>query len=372
MPSLPSGVAAEVEPDFAEARKNLANALKDQGRCKEAIESYRQAIRIDPDYAEAHWNLSLTLLLDGRFSEGWQQYGWRHKVNLGSGTYPHRYDMPLWDGAQFHGKRLLVHYEQGFGDTIQFVRYLPMVKARGGTVILEARKPLAMLFYRSLGVDEIVPGSLEHRPNVEADFHISVMDLPAIFGTTVETIPASVPYLHPDPCRVEYWRNRLSSDKFKVGLVWGGSVTHGNDRRRSCKLAQFEPLFTVPGIGFYGLQKGPQAAQADLLGTEMELINLGDELDDLDDTAAVIENLDLMISVDTSVAHLAGAIGGPVWTLLPFSPDWRWMLGRDDSPWYPTMRLFRQETPDRWDTVFESVTEELQLLAESGRRSISP
>jgi len=214
-------------------------------------------------------------------------------------------------------------------------------------------------------VDEIVVGSPSHKPELELDRHVSVMDLPAIFGTTLTSIPACAAYLHPDPCRGEYWGRRLSADKFKVGLVWGGSVEHVNDRRRSCLLSQFRPLSSIPGIRLYGLQKGKQAIQADLLGSEMGLVNLGDELDDFDDTAAVIENLDLVISVDTSVAHLAGAMGKTVWTLLPFSPDWRWMLGRDDSPWYPTMRLFRQEERGCWEPVIERVAKELQHLAGS-------
>jgi tetratricopeptide (TPR) repeat protein len=359
--------AIELESDFAEAHYNLANALRELGQLEEAIRHYERAIRIRSDYAAAHWNYSLALLLAGRLAEGWKEYAWRWKDSGRVTMYPHRHDKARWDGSSFEGKRLLVHYEQGFGDTIQFVRYLPMVKARGGAVILEERKPLIELLGQLDCVDEFIVTSVKNAPAVGYDFHVSLMDLPEIFGTTLETIPASVPYLRADLRKVEYWRGRLSKGDFKVGIVWAGSATYGNDRQRSCPLELFKPVSQVPGVRLYGLQKDLAALQADVLFDKMGLINLADEFDNFADTAAVIENMDLVISVDTSVAHLAGAMGKAIWTLLPFSPDWRWMLNREDSAWYPTMRLFRQDERGEWQSVFARVAESLQGCVRAGR-----
>ncbi len=386
--------AVRLDPNFAEALFNLANALKDMGRCDEAISNYQRVIQItesvgeDPSrtrhggesaaqatcdrgrtdgpaslYARAQWNLALALLLDGRFEQGWKRYRWRRRISACETAYPHCYDAPQWDGSPLDGRRLLLHYEQGFGDSIQFIRYAPLVKASGGHVVLEVRRPLACLFHRSLAVDEIVVASSDPVPADAFDVHASLLDLPGLFRTTPETIPYNVPYLHPDPAKVEYWEKRLCGDGLAVGVVWSGSSTHGDDRRRSCRLAEFEPLGEIDGLRLFGLQKGSQAAEADILGRELNLVNIGDEFSDFDDTAAAIANLDLVISVDTSVAHLAGAMGKPVWTLLPFSPDWRWMLERTDTPWYPTMRLFRQTREGRWADVFGQVAEQLAVLA---------
>ena len=395
--------AIRLEPDFAEAYYNLANSLRDETRCTEAIENYRHAVQLKPDFAEAynhlggvlnakgeyaeviendkaienyrralqikpnfaeaHWNLSLALLRTGRFTEGWKEYEWRLNPTLKMTVYPHCYETPRWDGSCFKGKRLIVHCEQGLGDTLHFVRYLPMVKARGGTAILEIRKPLYRLLQNFPGVDELVEASLDNKPAVKFDYHVSLMDLPKIFETTLETIPAEVPYIHACPTKAEYWRKKLTGADFKVGIVWAGSPTHGNDRYRSCTLKHFAPLTEVDGVRLYGLQKGEAAAQAEELADEMAITNLGAEFEDLTDTAAAIENLDLVISVDTSVLHLAGAMGKPAWALLPFSPDWRWMLDRQDSPWYPTMKLFRQKKWGQWEPVFQEVAEELRTMA---------
>ncbi|MHC4682561.1 MAG: glycosyltransferase family 9 protein, partial [Planctomycetota bacterium] len=212
----------------------------------------------------------------------------------------------------------------------------------GGTVILETSGPLTGLLRGFPGIDELV----EHGPNrdstVAFDVFASLLDMPFIFGTTLETIPADVPYIHADPAKVEYWRTRVLGPGFKVGIVWAGSTVHGNDRYRSCKLQCFAPLMGIDNVCLYGLQKGNAAGQVKDFGGERSLTNFSDELHDFTDTAAVIENLDLVISVDTSVLHLAGAMGKATWALLPFAPEWRWMLSRPDSPWYPTMKLFRQ------------------------------
>jgi len=343
--------------------------LHAHGRHDEALDSFERAIQIKPEYAQAHWNRSLVLLLKGRFEEGWQEYRWRRKTNLAAFAYPHKLDKPLWDGRPFAGKRLLVHYEQGLGDNLQFVRYLPMVKRLGGTVIFETPKSMYGLLHSFDGIDELVQASSDAPPEVEFDAYISLMDLPGISGTTLDTIPAEVPYIHADPAKVESWRDRLAGEGLKVGLVWAGRPTGPNEvlslQHRSCSLEHFAPLADVPGVVLYGLQKGPAAAQVHQLSGQSVVANLGEQFEDFTDTAAAIENLDLVISIDTSVAHLAGAMGKPVWLLLKSDADWRWLLDRADSPWYPTMRLFRQEEWGDWDSVFERVAQELRQLAES-------
>ncbi len=353
--------AVLLKPDYAEAYNTMASALQSQGKYTEAIENYRHTLQLKPDYAEVHNNLGMALLLTGEFSQGWKEYEWRSNAKVP--TYPHRLEAPRWDGSPFVGKRLLVHYEQGLGDSIQFARYLPMVKDQGGTIILEERKPLLGLFQQFSEIDELVEASPNTKPAVKFDIYVPFMSLPAIFGTTPETIPAEVPYIGADSEKVRYWQNRLDGADFKVGIAWAGRATHKNDRNRSCALEHFAPLAKIDGVKLYGLQKGKAASQANQLPEDMEVTNLGEQLEDFTDSAAAIENLDLVISVDTAAAHLAGAMGKKVWTLLPLSPDWRWMLDRQDSPWYPTMRLFRQEKCGDWDGVFSRVAEELRKLA---------
>jgi len=356
--------ALRIDPDFAEAYYNLANSLRDEGQCAEAIDNYKQAIRLKPDYGEAHWNMSLTHLLNGNFIEGWKGYKWRRNIDLKILIGHHYTDKPRWDGTPFEGKRLLVHYEQGLGDNIQFVRYLPMIKARGGTVIFETLKPLIALLQDFPGADQIVENHPDGKPSVDFDVYTSLLDMPSIFGTTLETIPAEIPYIHAEPVKVKYWRNKLAGPYFKVGIVWAGSPTHGNDRYRSCKLKCFAPLTKIDAVCLYGLQKGKAAAQMDEMAGILSIVNISKEFDDLTDTAAAIENLDLVISVDTSVLHLAGAMGKPAWALLPYAPEWRWMLNRQDSPWYPTMKLFRQKEWGQWEPVFNQVAQELKIAAE--------
>jgi len=390
--------AIQSRPDYAQAHNNLGIALKNQGRLDEAIASYAEAVRLKsdypeayynmgialhargdhdralecwqraielaPDYAQAHWNRSLVLLLEGRYDEGWREYEWRRRTNLLAFAYPHKLDKPRWDGKPFAGKKLLVHYEQGLGDNLQFVRYLPMVKQLGGTVIFETLKPLGSLLRNFDGIDELIEASPDSPPDVEFDVYTSLMDLPGIFGTTVDNIPAEVPYLHADPARVECWRGRLSGAGLKVGLVWSGRPMGTNEvlslQHRSCRLEHFLALADIPDVSLYGLQKGPAAEQAAQLSKQIVARNYGEQFEDFGDTAAAIENLDLVISIDTSVAHLAGAMGKPVWVLLKSDADWRWLLDRDDCPWYPTMRLFRQNKPYDWTEVLGRVADELR------------
>ncbi|MHC4482555.1 MAG: tetratricopeptide repeat protein [Planctomycetota bacterium] len=353
-----------LKPDYAEAYNTMASALQMQGRHAEAIENYRQTLRLKPDYAAAHINLGMALLLSGKFAEGWNEYEWRWKTNSNTATYPRHYEMPRWDGSPSVDKRLFIQCEQGLGDNLQFVRYLPMVKARGGTVIFEVRKSLLGLLRGLPGVDELVEASFDVKPAVKFDFYASLLDLPRIFGTTLGTIPADVPYIRADPAKSEHWRSKLAGPDFKVGIVWAGKPTHKNDLNRSSVLKYFAPLAGIPGVQLYGLQKGHAARQVEKLSDKMTVTNLAEQFDDFADTAAVIDNLDLVVSVDTAALHLAGAMGKPVWTLLPFTPDWRWMLDRQDSPWYPTMKLFRQRRPGDWDDVFHRVAEKLQTLVD--------
>lgn len=362
--------AIQLDPQFPEAYYNLANSLRDQGRCTEAIKNYQEATVLKPDYAQAHWNMSLAHLLNGDYIEGWKGYRWRRNADLKILTDYHSTGKHRWDGSPFKSKWLLVHYEQGLGDNIQFARFLPIVKARGGTVIFETLKPLIGLFRDFPGVDELIEYHPGRKLSVQYDIYASLFDLPNIFETKLETIPSEVPYIHADPAKVEYWRSKLTGDDFKVGIVWAGSPEHGNDRYRSCSLKCFEPLTKIEGVQLYGLQKGRAARQMDEYVETIKVINLSEHFIDFTDTAAAIHNLDLIISVDTSVLHLAGAMGKRTWALLPYAPEWRWMLERQDSPWYPTMRLFRQKEWSQWEPVFEEVSHELRILVEKNKSGI--
>jgi tetratricopeptide (TPR) repeat protein len=362
--------AVSFKPDYAEAHNHLGVLAHADGRHEEALQHWRHAVEIEPDYAEAHWNLALALLLTGRLDEGWRQYQWRHNPQLNMLTYPHQLSTTRWDGGLFQDKRLLVYYEQGFGDTLQFVRYLPMVKKRGGTVILEIRKPLVALLRRLPGVDELVEASPDAAPAVEVDLHISLMDLPAVFATTIETIVADVPYIYADPARTAHCADAISGPGFKVGIVWSGSTDYERNDVRCCRLEHFAPLAAIEGVQLYSLQKGPPAAQVQELAAKLPITNIAEHFHDFADTAAAIENMDLVVSADTSVLHLAAAMGKPVWALICSAPAWQWMLDRTDSPWYPTMRIFRQTKPGCWNDVFQNVARQLRMLVtDHGPRS---
>ncbi len=299
-------------------------------------------------------NRSFVLLLTKNFEEGLPEYEWRSRA---TNCTTHAFQQPGWDGTPLNGKSILVHAEQGFGDTIQFVRYLPMVQAKGGHMILECQNSLFHLLKNNAGVYDVIERTPDCKSLDHIDVHVPLLSLPGIFGTKLDTIPSVVPYIMVDPGLVKQWRTRLShNDAYKVGIVWAGNPLHKYVYyKRSCSLADFAPLVDIPGLVFYSLQKGPASVEANDPPKGMNIINLVDELNDFTDTAAVIANLDLVISIDTSVAHLAGAIGKPVWNLLSFVPDWRWLLDRDDSPWYPGMRLFRQTQLNNWEGVFKQV-----------------
>ena len=363
--------ALRINPSHHRACNNIAKSYQDQREIQKAAFWLLKALQIKPDYAEARFNLSTVHLLVENFQEGWQGYEWRFKRREWKRTYPHRYRQPRWTGENFAGRRLLVHSEQGFGDILQFVRYLPKVKARGGTVVFETRKALVELFKNLPGMDELVMFAPNAQPATEFDLYVPLASLPGVFETTLENIPAKVPYLFADREKSARWKKRLAKDGFRVGLVWAGTDT---DPRRACHLKWLRTLSGIPDVYLYGLQKGIAAEQIEVEGLPqgMRMINLGQEFEDFTDTAAVVDNLDLVVSIDTSVAHLAGAMGKPVWLMLPYSADWRWFLNRDDSPWYPTMRLFRQPDPGDWQSVGLQIGIELSRYAAKLKLSNNP
>jgi tetratricopeptide (TPR) repeat protein len=361
--------AIALKPGFVEAHSNLGNALAEAGLLDEAEAEFHSALAIDPAYAEASWNLGLLRLLRGDFDCGLEAYEFRNRVKAsrggsdvdGLGVDP-EFIRSFWDGSDLHGKRILLLGEQGLGDTIQFVRFVPMVRSRNGRMTLLCQPALMNLMRGQLGIEQIA--AIGQTPP-EFDVCCPLMSLPHVFGTRIETIPSKTPYLNVDPVQSCQWRERLAalSMKLNVGLVWAGNPTYRNDRNRSIPLAALAPLARVPGIRFISLQKGEAARQAEHPPAGMEIVDWTAELVDFTDTAALIENLDLVISVDTAVAHLAGALARPVWVLLPLTPDWRWMLDRADSPWYPTMRLFRQPMRGDWATPITKIAEELRARA---------
>jgi len=349
--------AINLRPDYAEAYVNTGITYQSKGALEQALFSYQKAIALDPENANAHFHHSFALLLGGNLEEGWKEYEWRLLRQEWKRAHRYQYHAPSWDGSAFSGKTLFIHAEQGLGDTLQFIRYLPMVKGLGGKVIFETGKPLFNLFRDFPGIDRLVTVSSKGHPVSGYDLYAPLMSIPGLLRTTLETIPQNVPYIYAAPEKAADWQARLGGG-IKVGLVWAGKPVVNDNR--PCPLKCFLPLFDVHSIRLFGLQKGQAACQLQGLPKGSEMINLGEEFDDFTDTAGAIENLDLVISVDTSVAHLAGAMGKPVWTLLPFAPDWRWLLGREDTPWYPTMRLFRQPEPGNWDAVFQRIVKELR------------
>jgi tetratricopeptide (TPR) repeat protein len=335
-------------PELVAALANLGTALGRLGRADEAEASYRAALRLAPELAELHESLGLGLLRAGKLEEGWAEHEWR----LRTASAPRRFDAPAWTGEPLGQRILLIHAEQGFGDTLQFCRYVPRIAA-AARVVLEVPAPLVRLLAGLPGGAEIVAQGAQ-LPRF--DLHCPMLSLPFVFGTTLATVPSQVPYLAAEPARAEAWRARLAPlGGLRVGLVWAGRPTHRADRRRSLELASLAPLAALKGIDVVSLQTGPAAAQARRPPPGMVLQDWSAELDDFAETAALVSELDLVIAVDTAVGHLAGALGRPVWLLNRFDGCWRWLVERDDSPWYPTLRQFRQKQPGDWDGVLRAV-----------------
>jgi tetratricopeptide (TPR) repeat protein len=345
--------AIALQPHAVDASINLGNALLEQGDPRAAQESYERALAIDPAHDSAHWNDGLALLVQGDLAAGFRH--WRRNVAAAK-----RFAAPQWRGEPLDGATIFVHAEQGFGDAIHFARYVPLIAARGGRVILEAPVELHRLFAAMPGVEQVIAFG-DARPDFS--WQCPLLSLPLAFGTTLATVPNETPYLAADRDTVAEWRRRLAGPELKVGLVWAGRPEHKRDRHRSLPLAALAPLAEIPNVAFYALQKGAAIGQAETAPAGMRIEILSPLLGDFADTAAAIMALDVVVTVDTSVAHLAGALGKPVWILLPYAPDWRWLEARGDSPWYPTARLFRQDSSRRWAPAIAEVAAELRALA---------
>jgi tetratricopeptide (TPR) repeat protein len=353
--------ALALRPDFIEALNNRASVLQELARFEESLSTYDHLAAIAPDYAEAQMNRALLLLLTGDFARGWPAYEWRRKLP----SFAERgFAQPEWSGQDIAGKRLLLHAEQGFGDTIQFVRYAALAARRGADVIVEVQPQLTPLLGGLFGV-EVIAASRDELPPF--DLHCPLLSLPHLFATTPATIPAGIPYIAAPADRIDAWASRLPAGGMRVGLAWSGHRDNVRDHERSIPFARLAPLFDIPGTRFVSLQKDLRASDAEDFRQCGGVTDLSAELRDFADTAAVIAQLDLVISVDTSVAHLAGAMGKPFWLMLPRVPDFRWQLDRTTSPWYPTARLFRKGHADIWDAVIAGVATELARLAASFR-----
>ncbi len=338
---------------------NLSLDMMGQRRFKEALRYCSVALTVDENIPEVHYNRSHIYLLQGKFEKGWEEYEWRLKRP----DYPKReLKKPFLQTENISGKIILVYGEQGLGDSIQFVRYLPMLKEKGAVVIFECDKQLTSLFKNLNGIDRLVEKNKNKEPDFNYDYHIPLLSLPYYFRTDLDNIPKEKEYLSVDQSLVELWsKNITGKNTIKAGIVWAGNPTHTNDKNRSCSLKTFIPFLSVPGIDFYSLQKGSASDQLD--NCKEQITNIAEKINTLEDTAAIISNLDLVITIDSSVAHLAGALGKPVWVLIPFLPDWRWMLDRKDSPWYPSMKLFRQQNTGQWNGVIMEVKNNLEKIS---------
>lgn len=337
--------ALRLAPSLHDSRVALATCLQVQGDVQQAFVECAKVLRVAPEHAEAHWNYALLLLLQGNYASGFREYEWRWKKRRF--TSPLRsFSQPRWHGGDPSGKTVLVYAEQGFGDTIHFCRYLPLLVERGARVLFECHQPLISLM-QELDADITVLPFGQSLPDF--DFHAPLLSLPFLFGTVLDTIPASIPYLNPPQERLPFWQSVMPTDtRLKVGLCWSGKQYP--DAGRTISVDQLEPLIACSGISFVSLQVGDGGGKPVVPMIDLTLL-----IQDFADTAALIAQLDLVITIDTSVAHLAGALGTKTWLLLPFAPDWRWGLERDDCPWYPSILLFRQQEAGDWGGVVEQV-----------------
>lgn len=339
--------------------QQLARVIRAQGRIAEARDLQAQIVEAFPGDLSGRFDLAESALLLGDFARGWREYRWRYSMPHTAGI-ERKVQRPRWDGSPIPGKTLLIHDEQGFGDSLQFLRLVPGAKARSGArLLLEVTPPLLSLASRMSGFDAIaMRGDLPPA----FDLHCELMSLPMVTKLAMSDLPGPIPYLSPDLKRVEIWRERLASlPRPLVALVWAGNPTHANDANRSMRLADFVPLAPL-GLTFLAVQKGPAVKQATGAPGGLKVELLDDRIKDFDDTAAILTVADLLISVDSAPVHLAGALGRPAWVLLPFVPDWRWLLDRDDTPWYPSLRLFRQPSPGDWAAVMERVRDALAVF----------
>jgi len=350
--------ALRLMPAFAEGYVTIATALQALGKPYEAMASCHRALAIDQECAEAHWNLALALLQVGEYGQGWEEFQWRWKKH-GYTSKAKNFRQPEWDGAPLSGRTIFVHCEQAFGDSIQFARFLPLIAERGGRVVVECPAPLKELMQGIKGVSEVIASGGALPP---FDCHLPLMSLPRLFYTRIDSIPRSVPYLYPSLEKLAEWSPEFTDSRaFRVGIVWAGRKKP--DPNRTCPFRFLAPLAGMPGISFYSLQIREKGAPSENVTGGPALIDLTPEIGEFGDTAALIANLDLVISIDTGVAHLSGALGKETWVILPYAADWRWMLDREDSPWYPTARLFRQKSPGDWPGVVVLLKKALEMRA---------
>lgn len=349
--------AIELRPEYPDAINSMGVTLLETGNFSDAFASYRQALTMKPDLAEAHQNLAIAMLLHGDFENGWKEYEWRWKTKE-SLLSKHQFAKPRWAGENLNGRTILLHVEQGFGDAFHFIRYLPRVAESGGRIILACQKELLRLLRQFDQVHQFITQGDAIPP---FDAQCPLLSLPLVFGTTLENIPAQVPYISATPNSTF---ELPASPDLKVGLCWAGRFTHKRDWSRSIPITMLSSLAKIPGVQFHSLQTGESASQYSQFPG---LTDWSGKLTDFADTASLIQNLDLVVTVDTAVAHLVGAMGKPVWVLLSHVPDWRWMLQGENSPWYPTMRLFRQSAPEQWDEPISKVHQSLQSMTESRR-----
>ncbi|MBD2464965.1 tetratricopeptide repeat protein [Oscillatoria sp. FACHB-1407] len=353
-------VLITIDPDSPKAYSYLGFALSQQGKFDAAMAAYQQALDLNPDDPETHWYKAFLLLQLGNLTQGFAEFEWRWQ--LPGATKPH-FSVPQWDGSPLQGRTILLHTEYGFGDTIQFIRYVDWVAERGGSVIVQCPPSLVRLLSSMPSIQHVIPMGMELPA---FDVYAPLLSLPHLFKTTLDTIPQQIPYLAP-PTQGTFTLEAPQNTHLKVGIAWAGNPDYPRDHSRSCSLQEFANLLTTPKVAFYSLQKGERVAELVDLPDAIAIQDLSGLLNDFANTAGAIAQLDLVITTDTAVAHLAGALGKPVWVLLSFVPDWRWLLDREDSPWYPTMRLFRQSQLGDWAGVFDRVTQALQQrLIESG------
>lgn len=356
-------LALETDPGHLRARTNLGVAQKEQGRLIEAIGTFGAVIRVAPDNADAHWNRALALIMAGRFDEGWREYEWRRRI-AGFSMCP--IEGSDWDGRAYPGRTLLVHAEQGLGDTIQFARYLPMAADPRGKLVFVCQQPLKALLAGLGGIDgnfELC-GSEERLPRF--DIQAPLMSLPHLLNVGMPVWPVDGPYLQAEPERVKRWAERLGgADQFKIGICWQGRPGYKADRRRSIPLETYAPLAGIDGVRLISLQQGHGAGQLAAQGWRARVREPGPDMDAdgaFLDSAAIIAALDLVITSDTAIAHLAGALGATTWLMLAHMPDWRWGAEGAQTPWYPAMRLFRQARPGDWAGVMSEITQQLGIL----------
>lgn len=367
--------ALRLRPDFTEAHNTLGIIRAQQGRLDDALECFRRSLELRPDAGDTHLNRAMVWVQQGNYEQGWPEYEWRWRCPH---YRPRAFRQPPWDGGPLEGRTILLHAEQGLGDTLMFARYAALVNERGGRVVFECQAPLLRLLARTPGIDQLV---VRDQPLPPFDVHAPLLSLPALLKTTLATVPANVPYVVPDPALVEHWRRELEAvPGFRIGISWQGSLTNASAPFRVIALAHFAPLARIEGVHFFSLQKGAGSEQLRDVAADWPITDLGPRLDEESgpfmDTAAVMKGLDLVISADTSLVHLAGALGVPAWVALWSPAEFRWMLHREDSPWYPTLRLFRQTTRGDWGSVIRRIAGDLRqrLAAQAGavRVEVSP